>query len=478
MCCGLVSFSANDAQSAAWRFIAVGDTRGPDSSNPINSLIVGELANEIVRQGAAFVVVPGDLVQSGSAANFQAWKSAMSPVYMAGIPVFPVLGNHDANDASAFIQTFGAELPDNGPVGEVNRTYAFSHDNVLVLALDTYVNLGRVNQAWINSVLQQNTLPHVFAFGHMPAFKANHTDCLDDYPTERDTFWTGLGTAGARVYFCGHDHFYDHARVEDGDGNPNNDVHQLIVGGGGAPLYTSYVYNGANTIWSPVNVYHENQYGYALVEIDGGTARVTYFHRTGEAAYVASNDIWTFTVGGSAPPTPTGLSAIPGDRQVALSWNPSSGATSYQVKRAESSPTATWSTIASPTPNAFVDTAVVNDTTYYYAVSAVNAAGASSDTGYVSATPNAISPPEAPVLSAAGTKRAINLSWTAAARASSYKLTRSLTSGGPVTLVREGLTSTSFVDRKVRSGFTYYYTVIALNAGGETPSNEASARIR
>lgn len=28
-----------------------------------------------------------------------------------------------------------------------------------------------------------------FVFGHEPAFKAFHTDCLDDYVIERDTFW-------------------------------------------------------------------------------------------------------------------------------------------------------------------------------------------------------------------------------------------------------------------------------------------------
>ena len=37
------------------------------------------------------------------------------------------------------------------------------------------------------------------------------------------------------------------------------------------------------------------------------------------------------------PPPPTGLSATPGNTQVALSWTASAGATSYTVKR---SPTA------------------------------------------------------------------------------------------------------------------------------------------
>ncbi|MDM8007430.1 MAG: fibronectin type III domain-containing protein, partial [Phycisphaerae bacterium] len=86
------------------------------------------------------------------------------------------------------------------------------------------------------------------------------------------------------------------------------------------------------------------------------------------------------------PPVPTGLSATPGNGQVALAWNISAGATSYNVKRSTTSG-GPYTTIASPTTNSYTNTGLTNGTTYYYVVSAVNAAGESANSSQVSATP-------------------------------------------------------------------------------------------
>ena len=310
-----------------WRFIAVGDTRSADAATVVNRMIVGELANEIVRQDVRFVVLPGDLVYSGSLSAFQQWKDLMAQVYAAGIPVLPVMGNHDVADVAAWKQVFGPDIPDNGPAGEIDRTYSYAHENVLVLALDNYVTSGRVNQGWVNSVLAANTRPHVFAFGHLPAFKANHADCLDDYPAERDAFWNSLRAANAGAYFAGHDHFYDHARIDDGDGNPDNDAHQLIVGSGGAPFHTSYAYDGINWPWTPVNEFHEAQYGYTLVEIDGPQVTMTFYHRTGANTWAATSDSWTYTVG-TAPVAVASANLTSGAEPLTVQFN---GGGSYDL---------------------------------------------------------------------------------------------------------------------------------------------------
>jgi len=467
------------AGSTPWKFIAVGDTRG--DGVPINTTILSEIANEIVRQGATFVIVPGDLVNSGSSANFQSWKSLMGPVYQAGIGVYPVLGNHDDNDVSGFIAAFGADIPDNGPAGEIDRTYAIEHDNVLVLALDTYVNvnIGRVNQAWVDATLNANTRPHVFAFGHMPAFKANHTDCLDDNPTQRNTFWNSLKNAGATVYFCGHDHFYDHMRVDDGDGNPDNDVHQMIVGGGGAPLYDSYTYNGSNAPWTPINLFHENQFGYTLVEVDGNIITMTSYHRTPSNTYL-STDVWTYTIG-TPPAPPTGLTSAPGDAQVALSWTASDSATGYNVKRATAGPGGPYTTIASGvTATSYTDHAVTNGATYYYVVTAVNAAGESGNSAAVSATPQAPPAPGPFTLTARTGSKAgqIKLTWTKSSGATSYDVKRATMTGGPYTTVKTGVTTTNYTDSGLTRGKIYYYVITARNAGGQRDSNQASAKAK
>jgi fibronectin type 3 domain-containing protein len=86
------------------------------------------------------------------------------------------------------------------------------------------------------------------------------------------------------------------------------------------------------------------------------------------------------------PPVPTGLTATPGDKQVALSWNASAGATSYHVKRGTVSG-GPYSQIAAPTTTTYTDTGLTNGTTYYYVVSALNANGESGNSSQASATP-------------------------------------------------------------------------------------------
>ncbi|MGA7853451.1 MAG: glycoside hydrolase family 44 protein [Candidatus Acidiferrales bacterium] len=97
----------------------------------------------------------------------------------------------------------------------------------------------------------------------------------------------------------------------------------------------------------------------------------------------------TATAPATPPATPTGLQATAGNAQVALTWNASTGATSYHVKRSTASGGPFNSSLASPTGTNYTDAAVLNGTAYYYVVSAVNATGESANSAQVSATPTA-----------------------------------------------------------------------------------------
>ena len=122
----------------------------------------------------------------------------------------------------------------------------------------------------------------------------------------------------------------------------------------------------------------------------GLAAGTTYFYRVqafrscwGNSAYSAPAS--TTTLLPPAPITPVGLVAVPGNGTINLSWLTSSGAGSYNLKRGATSGAET-NLVATVGTN-YLDNTVVNGTTYYYVVSAVNAGGEGANSREIRATP-------------------------------------------------------------------------------------------
>ena len=92
------------------------------------------------------------------------------------------------------------------------------------------------------------------------------------------------------------------------------------------------------------------------------------------------------------PPTPAGLAATAGNASVALSWNASSGATSYNVYRGTTSGGEGTTPVATIASTSYTDTGLANGTKYYYKVSATNGGGTSAQSSEVSASPSASLP--------------------------------------------------------------------------------------
>ncbi|CUH96768.1 hypothetical protein P22_2879 [Propionispora sp. 2/2-37] len=92
---------------------------------------------------------------------------------------------------------------------------------------------------------------------------------------------------------------------------------------------------------------------------------------------------------GEIIPAPTNLIATPGDSQVTLNWNVVTDATGYNVKRSTTAG-GPYETIASNVSGtSYVDTNIVNGTTYYYVITAITADGESGNSNEASATPQA-----------------------------------------------------------------------------------------
>jgi hypothetical protein len=133
------------------------------------------------------------------------------------------------------------------------------------------------------------------------------------------------------------------------------------------------------------------------------------------------------------PPVPTGLSATAGNAQVQLSWNASTGATGYNVKRATTSG-GPYTTVATVSTTSFTNMGLTNGTTYFYVVSAFNSNGESANSGEVPATPLAANF----TLSANPTSVTIN---RGASGTSAITITRSGGFSASVALTASGLPS-------------------------------------
>jgi len=284
------------------RFVVAGDSRG--GGDGVNAPILAEVVQATLDEHPDFVLVPGDLV-NGSAdpgtfrSQLSNWRNIVQPLYDAGIGVYPCRGNHDAGNRAVWNSIFSGAyaLPANGPAGEENLTYSFSRGNAFVIALDEYANTERVNQSWLEGQLAANSLPAVFVFGHEPAFQVWQTSNLAVHAAARDTFWSSLVAAGVRIYFAGHDHFYQHTRLDDPTGNPDSAVHQFIVGTAGAPFYAwDGSYPGDNGRWTPQPISYEANYGYVVVEVNGLNVTVTWKHRTAPGTYVPGGDVLSYTL--------------------------------------------------------------------------------------------------------------------------------------------------------------------------------------
>lgn len=165
-----------------------------------------------------------------------------------------------------------------------------------------------------------------------------------------------------------------------------------------------------------------------------------------------------------APSAPSGVDAAAGNGQVALVWNPASdniGVTGYRVVR-------DGALIASPGATGHKDSGLTNGRAYTYGIAAVDAAGNVSAATTIVATPKAskdvTAPSAPPAFTATAGDRQVALSWGAATDDTGvmfYELRRD----GVAIAFQEGRT---FTDLLLANGTSYTYTVLAVDAVGNT----------
>ncbi|MCU0248591.1 MAG: DUF1800 family protein [Vicinamibacterales bacterium] len=211
---------------------------------------------------------------------------------------------------------------------------------------------------------------------------------------------------------------------------------------------------------------------------------VTFFDTNLINGTTYSYKVAAYTRGGNGPSSgvasaiplapPANLTATRGDRQVALNWEPSAGATRYTVYRRVSGQrqlTELASGVAAP---AFTDTGLSNGTSYHYRVRATAEGSSSGLSNAAWAKPQPPPPAAGPAsLTATAGNARVQLSWTPVTGATRYRIFRATTgtfAGPPIASV----TGITFKNAGLTNGTTYYYRVTGWNPGGDSPPSDVA----
>ena len=174
---------------------------------------------------------------------------------------------------------------------------------------------------------------------------------------------------------------------------------------------------------------------------------------------------------------PSAVTALPTSATaIQLEWEAVSGAASYDIER--SIDTVTWSAVASTDTGEqtqYTDVGLSSGTTYYYRVVAFVVGQDISTSDVVSATTTVDTSIAPEFTSATGSATSIELAWSDVDGELGYRIERSPDgTSGWTEIGTTGMGVTSYTDSGLVPATTYYYRVVALTSGGESPPSTAA----
>ena len=235
---------------------------------------------------------------------------------------------------------------------------------------------------------------------------------------------------------------------------------------GAVPGATRYLLYRGTVSGGPYGFVAETEgTGYADHPLSNGSTYyyvVTGLNSDGQSSYSSQVNITPTTTVLKAP---SGLTAVPGNGEVSLSWNSVTSAVSYNIYRATSRGGPYTLLTPSAPGQSFTDRGLTNGASYCYVAQTMSTnAGAYSDE--VCAVTSALLPVAPATFTATPGNGWTSLSWSASEGAAAYLVYRGTKMGGPYSFVALPNTNTYEDFELFFKEISYYYVVAAVNASG------------
>ena len=162
-----------------FRFVAISDMQRSGADPEVYDEVIHdgildyleENLSGVVSDDLALVLIPGDLVVTGN--SYYQWETEFfdqSTDLIGKVPVYPVLGNHEAN-TQYYYQYF--HLPENGTEGYEEHWWWKDYGNVRFVGLDSNGPYdGEAQLEWLDELLTStcsaDSIDFVFAELHHP----------------------------------------------------------------------------------------------------------------------------------------------------------------------------------------------------------------------------------------------------------------------------------------------------------------------
>jgi Icc-related predicted phosphoesterase len=255
-----------------FRFVFFADARftNPADTRDSNATVRRTLVQAIADARPAFVSIGGDIVYHGDDSNdWKTWDSETAIWRQHGIPVYPVLGNHDLSGGKLALENYFQRFPEL----KNNRYYAVRAANALLLVLDSSMaELSGPQGEWLASKLDNipSEVEFVFVLLHHPPYTSSSDEKMYGGGHSARSEERDLGkmlekrqqTTDVRfVVLSGHVHNYER--------HAHNGVTYFVSGGGGAHAY--------RIVRAPGDPFPDNHinYHFLLVEVEHGNLNVT-----------------------------------------------------------------------------------------------------------------------------------------------------------------------------------------------------------